>query len=275
MHSYSNYRDTCRIPNSLIVFLFTYRHEALVMISGGSGITPFISIIRDFIYRSMQQNCKVPKVVLVAAFKSASDISNLDLLLPGSCTSIDIAQIQLEIDAYITREKEQPTSGEAHKHLQTTTIWFKPSPEDLPISAAIGPNSWLWLCAIISTSFVMFLLFLAIVTRYWIYPTEKRGEIYHYSSKSLWDMFLVCACIFVATSVIFLFQKRRNSFSERTQIQNVELRTPTASSAGSWLCGGGGTNTDRELESLPCQPLVEVTRVHFGSRPDLKSKLLF
>ncbi|KAL3521556.1 hypothetical protein ACH5RR_019705 [Cinchona calisaya] len=254
------------------------RHDAVVMISGGSGITPFISIIREIIYRSTKPNCKVPKVLLVAAFKNAADLSKLDLLLPGSITSIDVSQIQLEIEAYITGDKEHsiPTeeSDNPYKPSQitTTTRWFKPSPSDLPISAVLGQNSWLWLGAIISTSFIMFLLFLGILTRYAIYPTEKRGELYHYSLKTLWDMFFVCACVFLATSVIFLFQKRTSSAPEVTQIQNLELPIPTTSPAGPLSCGVGGD--DRELESLPCQPFVEATRVHFGSRPDLK-RILF
>jgi hypothetical protein len=47
---------------------------------------------------------------------------------------------------------------------------------------------------------------------------------------------------------------------------NVEISTPTRS-PGSWIYG-----SERELESLPHQSLVQATNVHFGARPDLKSK---
>lgn len=60
------------------------RHESLAMISGGSGITPFISIIREIMYQSTQPNCRIPKVLLVCAFKNSSDLTMLDLLLPIS-----------------------------------------------------------------------------------------------------------------------------------------------------------------------------------------------
>ncbi|CAL0315053.1 unnamed protein product [Lupinus luteus] len=33
-------------------------------------------------------------------------------------------------------------------------------------------------------------------------------------------------------------------------------------------------NADRELESLPCQSLIQATNVHYGVRPDLR-RLLF
>lgn len=241
------------------------RHEALVMIGGGSGIAPFMSIIREIIFRSTMDNIKVPKVLLVAAFKNAIDLAKLDLLLPVSGTSIDISRIDLQIEAYTTRENEEPAvaAGDAHKLLQTT--WFKPSPSDNPISAVLGRNSWLWLRAIISSSFLMYLLSLGILTRFWVYPTEKSGKIYHYSLKILSDMFLVCACVFLATSVFFLLQKRKSG-KEGKKILNVELPTPMASPA-SWISGG-----EREVESVPCQYLLQSTKVHHGTRPDVKSR---
>ncbi|KAH6783972.1 ferric reduction oxidase 4 [Perilla frutescens var. hirtella] len=239
--------------------------ESLVMISGGSGITPFISIIRETIFRSRESNGKVPKVVLIAAFKNTTDLAMLDLLLPLSGTPLDISKVQLQIEAYVTQEHESPVE-DAKKEIETKL--FKSSPSDSPISAVLGKNSWLWLGAIISSSFVMFLLLLGFVTRYHIYPVEHRGENYHYSYKLLWDMFLVCASIFASTSAIFLWQKRSIS-GEGKQIQNVELPTPTRSPS-SWL----SVSDHREVESLPHQSLVQSTNVHYGARPDLKRILV-
>ncbi|PSS04386.1 Ferric reduction oxidase [Actinidia chinensis var. chinensis] len=194
------------------------RRESLVLVSGGSGITPFISIIRELIFQSTQPNkSHIPRVVLVCAFKNSADLTLLDLLLPISGPTADLSKLQFQIEAYITRETDHPTTttttGTTHNPLQT--IWFKPSPSDWPITPALGPNSWLWL----------------------------------------------------ATSAVFLWQKRRN-VRECKQIQNVEVPTPTTS-PGSWLHGG-----DRELESLPHQSLVQATNLHFGARPNLK-KILF
>ncbi|GLT78047.1 hypothetical protein SLA2020_495940 [Shorea laevis] len=136
------------------------RHESLVMVSGGSGITPFISIIREIIFQSQNASLhNIPRVLLICAFKNSADLTMLDLLLPisgGTPTQIS-TKMQLQIEAYVTRENEQP-SAEAQKLIQT--IWFKPGPSDSPISPALGPNNWLWLGAIISSSFVMFLVFL-------------------------------------------------------------------------------------------------------------------
>ncbi|KAK4384946.1 Ferric reduction oxidase 4 [Sesamum angolense] len=105
--------------------------EALVMISGGSGITPFISIIREIIFRSTESNGKVPKVLLITAFKNTADLTMLDLLLPLSGTSFD-SKLQLQIEAYITQEHERPLEN-AKKQIETKL--FKPNPSDSPISA--------------------------------------------------------------------------------------------------------------------------------------------
>lgn len=241
------------------------RHEDLVMISGGSGITAFISVIREIIFQSTQPNCKVPNVLLICAFKNSAELTMLDLLLPLSGTPSDISRIKLQIQAYVTRETEQP-QADTQKLVQT--IWFKPKLSDTSIAAALGPNSWLWLCAIISSSFIMFLLLLGILTRYYIYPIEQKDDVvYNYTLKTIWDMFFLCVCVFIATSAIFLWQKSKCT-KEGKQIQNVEVPTPTTS-PGAWFCG-----QDRELESLPHQSLVQATKIHLGARPDLK-RILF
>ncbi|KAL5813074.1 hypothetical protein ACOSQ3_028024 [Xanthoceras sorbifolium] len=248
------------------------RHESLVMVSGGSGIAPFISIIREIIFQSTQQNSQVPSIHLVCVFKNFADLSMLDLLLPISSTPPEISKVKLQIDAFVTRETQRPETENTQKKV-IQSVRFKPNPSDSPISPALGPDSWLWLCLIITSSFVMFLLLLGIVTRYYIYPIEYKGiEVYHYSYKCLWDMFLVCVCVCMASSAVFLWRKKQINAMEGKQVQNLEVSmTPAATSPeSSWFCGEG----DRELESLPHQSLVQATQVHFGERPNLK-KILF
>ncbi|PON58183.1 Cytochrome b245, heavy chain [Parasponia andersonii] len=246
------------------------RHEALIMVSGGSGITPFISIIREIMFQSTKSNSQIPRVVLICAFKNSADLAMLDLLLPISGTHADqISQMQLQIEAYVTQEKEKPTK-QAQKPIQT--ILYKPNPLDSPISPTLGPNSWLWLGAIIASSFVLFLLVLGLVTRYYVYPVDHNtGDFYHYSYRCLWDMFLACACICLVSSLVFVWTKRRNDLMDNKQTQNLEMVMPPASSQVAWSYVAGD---HRELESLPKQSLAHAMKVHFGARPDLK-KILF
>ncbi|KAI4364718.1 hypothetical protein MLD38_020773 [Melastoma candidum] len=134
------------------------RHEKLVMVSGGSGITPFISMVRRFIFMSMTSKSVTPELVLICAFKNSQDLSMLDLLLPMS-DSLDLSNLRLKIDAYVTREKGITTEHSG----KTRTLWFQPKETDKTLSAVFGPRSWLWLSAIISVSFLMFLIIIGII----------------------------------------------------------------------------------------------------------------
>ncbi|KAL8171154.1 hypothetical protein V2J09_022958 [Rumex salicifolius] len=247
------------------------RHESLVLISGGSGITPFISIIREIIFQSSNDNKKQSTpVILICAFKHHTDLSILDLLLPEGGSPLDLSQINVQIQAYITREhKPSETEDQNQNQLLLHTKWFKPNRFDSPIAPVLGPDTWLWLGAITVTSFVMFLVLLGLVTRYHIYPVDHNtGSIYHYSYRCLWDMFFVCVSIVVVTSCVFLYQKKKKAATGK-QAGNVEVKKPTAS-PGSWFYAAG----DRELESVPHQSLVRATQVHYGGRPNLNKLLL-
>ncbi|KAL3517196.1 hypothetical protein ACH5RR_024098 [Cinchona calisaya] len=244
------------------------RHELLVMISGGSGITPFISIIRQLMYSNETLKCKTPTILLISSFKNSSDLTMLDLLLPIINSPSEFSNFTLQIEAYITREK-QPSSSETEKNNLIRTIWFKPKPSEYPITPILGQNSWLWLGAIISTSFTIYLILIGILTRYYIYPIDQNTyKVYSWSSRTILNILFMCISIIVAATAGFLWNKKQNAM-ECKQIQNLEGATPIASPNSSWFY-----NADRELESLPQQSLVLSTNVHYGERPDLK-KILF
>lgn len=240
------------------------RYDTLVMVSGGSGITPFISIIRELIYLSTTFKCKTPNIVLISSFKNTSCLSMLDLILPISGTPSDISNIQLQIEAYITRDTEFKSDSSIHPQ----TLWFKPNPTDAPIHAMLGPNTWLWLGAIISSSFIIFLIIIGIITRYYIFPIDHNtNKIFSYPLRVFLNVLVICVSVVVAASVAVIWNKKQNT-KEAKQIQNLEGSSPTVSPSSMIY------NADRELESLPYQSLVEATNMHYGARPDLK-RLLF
>lgn len=236
----------------------------LVMVSGGSGITPYISILRELIFIADTRSSKIPSIILVTAFKRNVDLSLLELILPASGITHDLSGLQLKIEAYITREKE-PTTG-SHKSHQT--IWFKPNALDTPVYAILGSNNWAWLGSIILSSFVIFILLIGIITQYYIYPIDHNTNmIYSQSSRSALSMLFICMPIAITATVAFLWNKKQNA-TEMRQIQSTDTPTPmTSPGPGSWYY-----NADRELESLPQQSLFQAIKVNYGVRPDLKSK---
>ncbi|XP_044505692.1 ferric reduction oxidase 2-like [Mangifera indica] len=240
------------------------RHEKLVMVSGGSGLTPFISIIRELVCVANTATGRTRQVLLVCAFKKSEDLTMLDLILPNSGITLDISRLQLQIEAYVTREKE-PT---ANNQKVLRTIWLKPDAADAPISSVLGPRSWLWLGAIISSSFVVFLLLIGILTRYYIYPIDHNSDmIYATTWRSAFNLLFVFVSIAMTATAAFFWNEKQQR-KEKKQVQNMETATPRAS-PGSWLY-----NADRELERLPHQSFVEATKVHYGERPNLKKTLM-
>ncbi|KAK9207329.1 hypothetical protein WN943_017614 [Citrus x changshan-huyou] len=239
------------------------RHDTVVMVSGGSGITPFISVIRELMYASTVTKCKTPQVILICSFKNSSDLTMLDLLLPISGTPTELPNLKLQIEAYVTREK-QPTTDNSKL---IRALWFKPLATDAPISSVLGPNRWLWLGAIISSSFIIFLILIGIVGSYYIYPIDHNSnQIFSFTLRAFLNMLVLCVSIAATASAAVLWNKKQNA-KEATQIQHMEGSTP-AGSPNSWFY-----NADRELESLPRQSLIQATIVHYGKRPELKRML--
>ncbi|KAI3419607.1 FAD-binding FR-type domain-containing protein, partial [Psidium guajava] len=235
------------------------RHDMLVMISGGSGITPFISIIRELLFAANTATHKAPRILLICAFKKELDLAMLELLLPDSGTNLDISLLHLQIEAYVTREKETVKDDEE----LIRTVWLKPSTNDAPVSAVLGSRSWLWLGLIISSSVLIFLVLVGIITRYYIYPTERDSNgMYLDASRAA--LYVIFACVSIAASATgaFLWNKKQSS---REVVQIQDMNAPTAASPGASGYGG-----DWELECLPRQTLIQSTNVHYGKRPDLK-----
>ncbi|GER26442.1 ferric reduction oxidase 2, partial [Striga asiatica] len=236
-----------------------------VLISGGSGITPFISIIRELIHANSTLKHKTPKILLITAFKNSTDLSFLDLILPISGPTPNPSTLDLQIEAYVTREKTQ----EATKNT-IRTLWFKPNNSDLPLAPVLGQNSYLWLGAIISSSFVIYLTCIGILTRYYIYPIDRNtNKIYSWSSRAVLHMLFICIGIVMTSTAAFLWNKGKNG-REIKQIQSMEGGISPVGSPNSWF----GYNTDRELESLPQQAFSQTVNVHYGEKPDIK-KILF
>ncbi|XP_073023033.1 ferric reduction oxidase 2-like [Primulina eburnea] len=240
------------------------RHDLLVMVSGGSGITPFISIIRELIHKSQTMKLKTPEILLITAFKNSADLTMLELILPISGAPSRFSDLGIQVEAYVTREK-QPTIQETKG---VRTVWFKPNPSDAPITPILGQNNWLCLGAIIASSFIIYLILIGILTRFYIYPIDHNSnKIFSSSSRTVLHILFICFGIITASTAAFLWNKTRNS-KETTQIQNMEGATPKASPNSLFY------NADRELESLPQQSLSQSINVHYGERPDLKRFLL-
>lgn len=231
----------------------------LVLISGGSGITPLISIVKELIFISSTLKCKIPKIMLISVFKNSSHLSILDLILPTSTPNSNSCNIDLQIEAYVTREKAQSKDILP----KPRTVWFKPDASDKPISPTLGPNSWLWLAAIISSSFIIYLVLLGIFTQHVVYPIDQNTNmLYSYTKKGSASMLFICSSIVVAASSVFLWNKRKNT---KDVVESVSSRSTSDLSFDQ--------DDHVEMESLPLQSIIKSINVHYGQRPNFNSKL--
>ncbi|KAK9075355.1 hypothetical protein SSX86_003678 [Deinandra increscens subsp. villosa] len=248
-----------------------HKYEKLVMFSGGSGITPFISIIRELVHMANDSDTtnRTPQILLVPAFKKTLDLGILDLILPVSGTNHDISHLKLKIQAYVTQENGLPSLGTENQPL-FRTIWFKPSALDAPISAILRRNTWLWLGMIVVWSFVISLSSVSLVTRFYIYPIDHNTNMmYSYTVKSALNMLIICMSVATTVIIAFLWNKKRNS-AEMRQIRVTDGPTPMTSPGTSpWYY-----NADRELESLPNKSFTGCIKVNCGERPDFKKILM-
>ncbi|KAL8111530.1 hypothetical protein AgCh_019298 [Apium graveolens] len=240
------------------------RHDKLVMVTGGSGIAPFISIIRELLFMNSTMKCRTPSILLISAFKYSSELTMLDLIPPFSYASYGNSDLELQVEAYVTREIEPPT--ESSKTLRT--IWFKTNTSDAPISTTLGKYSWLWLGVITSLSFIILLLTMGLLTRFYIYPIDHNSyNVFSNSLRSVLDMLLICLSILVTASAAFLWNKKQNSIKTK-QIIEVKGLSPLMQNSGAV------NPIEKELESLPQKSFLKTNKVHYGQRPDLRGILL-
>ncbi|KAL5704776.1 ferric-chelate reductase (NADH) [Ranunculus cassubicifolius] len=85
----------------------TYGH--LILVAGGSGISPFLALLRDILHNiSQNKPCMPEKVLIVWAVKKSKEFSllssiNIESLCPNHST-----KLHLEIQTYVTQESDPP-----------------------------------------------------------------------------------------------------------------------------------------------------------------------
>ncbi|KAG9448813.1 hypothetical protein H6P81_008778 [Aristolochia fimbriata] len=272
------------------------RYETLVLVAGGSGIVPMISIIREVIaLKDMgpRPRSTPPRLVLICAFKHSVDLALLNLILPPiravstTTTSVVLVDnisdrvLDIQIEAFVTRDK---LADPAAPSPQIKTIWFKPDPSDEPFSAILGSNSysWLWLGAIIMSSFAIFLILSGLVGRFFVYPKDKgTNMVFSWTTRTALNALFICFSIITTATCAVVLNKRRYAHQAITQVQSIELSNNNRSTTittppilSSAACPFGNYVVDRDVESLPHQSIIERTNVHYGQRPNLQKILL-
>ncbi|KAH7550520.1 hypothetical protein ACOSQ2_024418 [Xanthoceras sorbifolium] len=148
------------------------RYDSLLLVAGGIGITPFLSILQEIASGQNSSRYRFPsRVQLVYVVKSSQD-----LCLLNSISSLLLNQSHkwdLKLKAFVTQEERSGvTVRELLNDLSSVqTVRFSTKSSNYAVH---GPESSLWLAGLIAVSSIVFLVFLICLSRIFI-SFEKKG----------------------------------------------------------------------------------------------------
>lgn len=178
------------------------RYDSLLLVAGGIGITPFLSILQELDSAQNSGRYKfLPRMQLIFAVKKAQDICLLNSISPLIFNQ-PAEKCHLKVKVYVTQEEQ---SGVTVRHLlahessqvQTTNFGIKSSSY-----AITGLESSLWMATIAGISSILFLIFLIIFNHIFI-PSQKKATEGK-TPSSVADLLIICSFFAAIMCIIFL-----------------------------------------------------------------------
>ncbi|KAL6174937.1 hypothetical protein ACLB2K_051582 [Fragaria x ananassa] len=227
------------------------RYDSLLLVAGGIGITPFLSILQELVAAQNSGRYKfLPKIQLIFAVKKVQDICLLNSISPLIFNQ-PVEKCHLKVKVYVTQEEQSGvTVREAllyeSSRVQTVNFDIKSSNH-----AITGLESPLWMAAVAGISCILFLIFLIIFNHIFIPSQEKatKGK----TPSLVVDLLIICSFIAVLICIIFvpLFIRWR-----RLKKQNP----PVFRKQGKVL----------EISPAEARDALEEHEIHFRRRPNFE-----
>ncbi|KAI7727610.1 hypothetical protein M8C21_012990 [Ambrosia artemisiifolia] len=226
---------------------FLSKYDSLLLVAGGIGVTPFLSILQEI--SSARRNSFPTKIQLVYIMKKSNSISILNSVLP-LLTSKNTNEFNLKLKIYVTQETQSGTtlSEMIREFSQVQTVNFETG------STSYSPNgngSSVTKAAIIG--FTSFLFFVLLVTFSHIFlPQPKKASLKEKNASSLVDLIVIFAFFLSIIISIVVFSILRSK-SLRKQNQLMEFKHK---------------GKEMQANSLQSDRNLDDHELHFGARPD-------
>ncbi|KAF3970840.1 hypothetical protein CMV_005498 [Castanea mollissima] len=230
-------------------------YEKLILVAGGSGISPFLAILSDILHRTKQKKLSVPRhVLLVWAVKRSNELSLFPITdMKSICPSFS-NQVNIEIQTYVTRESE-PSLEENLVHEATSSSASSIS-KGGSISILVGTGNKLWAGSYVIISTVGFVITLGLLNICYLNPFSI--SYWWYRGILLLACMVISVCIFggLMVGLWHLWGKRTSARGEADE-------------------DGEKFNMRQHIEGVTDKDLSLGTFAHsyfvrYGCRPDFK-----
>ncbi|XP_077229412.1 ferric reduction oxidase 8 isoform X2 [Tasmannia lanceolata] len=227
--------------------IYYQRYDSLLLVAGGIGITPFLSILHEVAYRNGNKKNFATRVQLIYTVKKSQDLSMLNLILP-LLQSQSNEQEYLRLKIFVTQEERSSTTlREILPELSLVqTVFFDTKCSKYTMAR---PESLVLMAAITALSSVIFFASLLCLNNAFLLSENKATDKKNPSWVS--DLLIICSFIIATVSstlatVLFRWRKRNNV------IPPVSLEQ--------------AKSTERQCIEARCAS--DKHEIHYGQRPD-------
>lgn len=227
-------------------------YEKLILVAGGSGISPFLAILSDIIHRSKEKKPCLPRhVLLVWAVKGSNELSIFSAIGMESICPFSTDELNIEIQTYVTQESEPSLEeGKFHKPTSSSVLSIAKGGS---MSVLVGTGNKIWVGSYVILSTIGFVISLGLLDIWYINPFS----ITYWWYKGILLVACMVVSIFIFGGLVVglwcLWEKRTSAREEvKEDGEKIDMMQ----------CNGA---TDKDL----CQKtLASSYSVRYGCRPD-------